>query len=169
MKLLPQEFLIKTSELDKAKWNYDPFLRYFQRARFRILLSLLRNARYNRLLEIGYGSGILLPELSRFCDELYGIDTHPANKEVQGVLKCFGIKANLVQASTEKTMFPAQYFDCCIAVSTLEYVTNIRAGCLEIRRILVPGGILALVTPGHSGLVDFGLQILTGKSPKAEY
>ena len=74
--LLPPSALVKTSDVDKAEWNFRPLLGIIQRLRFRMILSLLPKRRIGRLLEIGYGSGVFLPELSRRCDNLYGIDPH---------------------------------------------------------------------------------------------
>jgi SAM-dependent methyltransferase len=56
-----------------------------------------------------------------------------------------------------------------VAISTLEFVSDIRKSCQEIHRILVPNGVLALVTPGYSAPVDFGLRVLTRTDPNAEY
>lgn len=41
--------------------------------------------------------------------------------------------------------------------------------CREIKRVLAPGGIFALVTPGHSPLLDLGLRIVTGASPRDDF
>ena len=76
LKLLPPEVLIKTSEVDHADWNYRPLLSWIQRLRFRHIVSMLAGERFQRLLEVGYGSGIFMPELKQYCDELYGIDLH---------------------------------------------------------------------------------------------
>lgn len=169
MKLLPRDSLLRTNPLDKADWNYRPLLGFLQRSRFRILLSLLRGQHYPRLLEVGYGSGVLFPELIRVCHELWGIDTHRMHEEVKDVVRQFGIQANLTSGSIESTSFPSHFFDCCVAVSVLEYVEDLDSACTELRRILKPRGILALVTPGNSRLIDLGLRLLTGTDPKTEY
>ena len=63
LKLLPREALIQTGEVDHADWNYRPLLGMIQRLRFRLILRILAGRKYHRLLEIGYGSGVFMPEL----------------------------------------------------------------------------------------------------------
>ncbi len=169
MKLLSRELLIRTGEIDHADWNYRPLLGWIQRLRFKLVQSLLNEVQYHRILEVGYGSGIFMPELIRNCEELYGIDIHDKAGEVQKALEQVGVKAKLFSASIEGTNFPANYFDCIVAVSALEFVQNIDAACQEIRRILVADGSLIVITPGYSKILDLGLKILTGESAKQDY
>jgi ubiquinone/menaquinone biosynthesis C-methylase UbiE len=170
MRLLKAELLIKTGEVDHADWNYRPFLGWIQRLRFKLVLSLLDEIQCHRILEVGYGSGIFLPELERHCEELFGIDIHNMPKEVQKVLlEQLDIRTKLYSASVEATNFPNNYFDYIVAISALEFVQNIDAACKEIRRILKPDGSLIVITPGHSKILDIGLKIITGESAKQDY
>ena len=57
---------------------------------------------YDQILEIGYGSGIFMPALSKNCNKLYGIDIHPFNAKVNKILSDYGIVANLYQGSVSK-------------------------------------------------------------------
>jgi len=43
-------------------------------------------SRRARILEIGYGSGVFMPELSARCDELYGVDVHSRHEEVAATI-----------------------------------------------------------------------------------
>ena len=169
MELLPQDSLIKTGPVDHADWNYKPVLGWIQRQRFRLALSLLPKNRSGRLLEIGYGSGVFLPELSRRCEELHGIDIHSRNQEVTSELAKQGVAAQLGTASAESLPFENGYFDYAVAVSSLEFVPSVPAACKEIVRVLKPNGSLVVITPGHSPVVDFGLKVLTGESAKKDY
>jgi 2-polyprenyl-3-methyl-5-hydroxy-6-metoxy-1,4-benzoquinol methylase len=169
VRLLKAELLIKTGEVDHANWNYRPFIGWIQRLRFKLAISFLNEVQCHRLLEVGYGSGIFMPELDRYCEELHGIDIHNKAKEVQKVLEQAGIKTKLYSASVESTIFPNNYFNYVVAVSALEFVHNINAACQEIRRILKPNGFLIVITPGHSKIYDMGLEILTGESAKQDY
>ena len=76
MTLLPPKDLRATSRIDHADWNYRPVLGYVQRRRFSLIRRLMGERRFRSLLEIGYGSGIFLPELARHADNLVGIDVH---------------------------------------------------------------------------------------------
>jgi SAM-dependent methyltransferase len=169
MRLLPPDALLKTGDVDHADWNYRPLLGTIIRARYRLVLSLLATQRGGRLLEVGYGSGVFMPELSHFCDELYGIDPHQMPLQVQELLARFETDAHLYTASAEAMPFDAAFFDCIVVVSALEFVSDLRRACEELRRVLKTDGSLIVVTPGHTPLVDFGLKVLTGKSAKADF
>lgn len=167
--LLPRESLIATSDVDHADWNYRAALGWLQTRRFRLVLSLLAEDRYVRLLEIGYGSGVFLPELSGFCDELFGIDPHNRNQEVMDVLRGHNVAASLSSGSVEDMPFDERFFDCAVAVSALEYVENIELACRELSRVLKPGGVLIVITPGQSPWLDLGLRLVTGESAEENY
>ncbi len=169
IRLLPRDALLKTSDVDEAVWNYRFFLGLIQRMRFKLVVSLLSSNRFHRLLEIGYGSGVFMPELSRHCEELFGIDPHQKQDLVTQVLKSHQVVAKLFSGSASAMPFQSGHFDCIVAVSALEYVEDLEAACAEIKRVLNPGGTLIAVTPGHSPVVDLGLRILTGKSARQDY
>src|SRR5580704_7424153 len=95
LSLLPEQALLVTSEIDHANWNYRPLLGRIQRLRFDLIRSILRGTHATRLLEIGYGSGVFFPELSKYADELHGIDPHPFPEKVRTVLAQNGVTANL--------------------------------------------------------------------------
>lgn len=168
MRLLVRKELVKTSRVDHAAWNFMPILGWLQRTRFRLVVSLLKPGNHARLLEVGYGSGVFMPELSRYCSELYGLDLHDKAEEVAAALSRNGTTATLISGSVTRMPFPDAFVDCIIAVSALEYVDDIEMACKEMRRVLRAGGILVLVTPGRSRLLDAGLKLL-GEDPRENY
>jgi len=169
MRLLPREALIKTSELDYAEWNFSNLLGFIQRMRFNLVVSLLSGHKFQRLLEVGYGSGIFMPELVLYCDELYGIDLHHKEELVSEALAKFNIPARLFHGSVAAMPFNSDYFDCIVAVSTLEFVEDADTACKEVKRVLKPGGIFIVIIPGGSPIVDLGLWVLTGKKANDVY
>jgi SAM-dependent methyltransferase len=169
LKLLPPESLLKTGEVDHADWNHRPIIGVIQRLRYRLALALLGNSTFGRLLEVGYGSGVFMPELAARCNELYGIDIHSKGSEVEEVLRRHGVRAQLSTASVTKLPFKDKYFDCVVTVSSLEFVDDIESACHEVGRVLAPGGVFVVITPGHSLLVDWGLKILTGEDAGKDF
>jgi SAM-dependent methyltransferase len=163
--LLPKAGLTPTSEVDHPRWNYLPVLRGVQRLRFRIIVDLLGGTHFPRLLDIGYGSGVFLPELAQHCDELHGVDPHPMRGEVEANLARHGVTANLATAGVEDLPYETGSFDCLVSVSTLEYVPDIETACREMRRVLRPGGTLVLCTPGSASIWDVPLRLLTRQGP----
>src|SRR4051794_3648318 len=100
-RLLPPEALIRTGPVDHADWNYRPVLGWIQQRRFALVEELLPAERIGKLLEIGYGSGVFMPELAARCEQLHGIDVHPRAEEVQSRLLEHGVKAQLASGSAE--------------------------------------------------------------------
>ena len=169
MKLLPKEALPKTGEVDHGDWNYRPIIGTIQRSRFKLLLRLLSKQHYQSVLEIGYGSGILMPELADYGESLFGIDPHPYPDETADVLEKYGVKAQLYSAPAEQIPLETGSIDCAVAVSSLEFVMDLESACQEISRVLRPDGNFMVITPGQSPLLDLGLWLLTGESAKKDF
>lgn len=167
--LLPRELLVQTSDVDHADWNYRPILGILQRVRFRLVKAVLGDMRGDDLLEVGYGSGVFFPELMKVCPQIAGIDPHDKVSEVVNAIGKAGIQADLRSGSVSAMPFGDDSFDVIVAVSALEYVEDIDAACQEITRVLKPGGVLALVTPSKSPVLDFGLKLLGGEDADSNY
>jgi SAM-dependent methyltransferase len=146
LRLLPEQALLTTGAVDHASWNYRPILGRIQRLRFDLVRLMLRGSRARRLLEIGYGSGVFLPELAQH-----------------------GVQAKFVCGTATQMPYESGFFQTVVAVSALEFIDDLAQACREIKRVLAPGGIFALVTPGHSPLLDLGLRIVTGASPRDDF
>lgn len=168
LRLLPRADLIPTGPVDHADWNYKPHLRWISRSRIRMVVRMLPD-RVGRLLEIGYGSGVVMPEYAARCEDLYGIDPHPHNRAVTDCLKRHGIDAKLVSGTAESLPYADDFFDRVVSVSAMEFVPDVAAACREIVRVLAPDGRFVIVTPGHSRVLDFGLKLMTGESAKKDY
>jgi SAM-dependent methyltransferase len=167
--LLPRELLVKTGPFDHAGWNYEGLLGYLQRQRYYLARRLLPARRVDRILEIGYGSGVFMPELREHCDTLDGVDVHQRKEEVTGKLRQAGVSATLHTASAEDLPFEDRTFDVAVAVSTLEFVHDISRSAREISRVLRPGGAAVAVIPGDHPLLDWGLWLATGESAKRDF
>lgn len=166
MKLLPREYLVKTNDLDQAGWNYKPILGFIQRRRFQLIVKLLGTTRYKHALDVGYGSGVFLPELARHATDVSGVDPHDRNDEAHVALEKVGVDATLYSAPAEHLPMADASYDLLVVVSALEFVTDIEQVCKEMVRVLTTDGTLCVVTPGQSALIDFGLRVLSGQ--KAE-
>lgn len=169
IQLLPREALLKTGDVDHAAWNYDGLLGYVSRQRFRLVKSLLPTTPVNKLLEVGYGSGVFFPELAKVAERLYGADIHDRPAEVMAVLARAGVSAELVTAPAEELPFADETFDIVIAVSTFEFVTDARRAIRELARVLTPAGRIIVVTPGQSPLLDLALRVFTGESAQKDF
>jgi len=169
VKLLPRKLLIKTGPVDHADWNYRPFLAKISRVRFSLVRSMLDGESCSRLLELGYGSGVFLPELALHTRQLYGADIHRHSGVVSRRLAALNLHAELHTCDTRALPFPEAFFQCVVAVSVLEFVDDLSAACREIKRVLTPDGILVVATPRISPILDVGLRLLTGESAKHDF
>ena len=164
MRLLSKDKLLVTGPVDKAAWNYSLALSWLQRARFRLALDLLGPAPVDTLLEVGYGSGIFMPELKTRCHELVGVDVHTRADEVAAQLRSEGVPARLFVSSAESLPLPSASVDAIVTISCLEYVPDKTAASRELARVLRPGGRLIVIHPQANPLLDLALRILTGEA-----
>jgi ubiquinone/menaquinone biosynthesis C-methylase UbiE len=165
-----QKSLNKTGEVDYFMWNYKFPIKYIQKYRFKRIIQLLGDLKYNSLLEVGTGSGIFLPELSKHCEQLYACDIHSNFDNIANLCKKFEIKNyNLSTQSIESTNFPDESFDVVVAVSVLEFVPDIQKAVTEIKRILKKDGIFITICPMENKFLDFFLSLYTKKTPKEEF
>lgn len=170
LNLLPPSALVKTGDVDHADWNHKFLLGTISRSRFHLIKNLLGEKKREKLLEIGYGSGVFLPELAKYADEIYGVDIHHEQEKVKEKLAAFDVKVKeLKSGGAERMDWENDFFDAVVAVSALEFVADLEKVCEEVKRILKPSGSFVVVTPGQSPVLDFGLKILTGKSAKTDF
>jgi ubiquinone/menaquinone biosynthesis C-methylase UbiE len=168
-RLLPKNLLIKTSLIDHADWNYRPFLKFIQQKRFQLVLALIGNRHYDQILEIGYGSGIFMPILKKFCTGLYGIDIHSFNAKVSQNLSKYGVTSNLFQGSVSQMPFLNESFDLIVSISTFEFIQDKDSACMEIKRVLKQNGQFILITPAESWLLDVGFRLMTHENAKHDF
>lgn len=167
---LPNPKVLKrTGDVDYYQWNYQFPIKYIQRFRFKAILKLMGNKGYTKLLEVGTGSRIFLPELARHCHQLHACDIHNNMRAVEKVCQLTAIKAELRRCAIEDTGYPDSMFDAIVAVSVLEFVDDLKKAVEEIKRILKPNGIFLTICPQEHILVDFFLSLYTRRPPEEEF
>lgn len=163
------KFLEKTSDVDYYHWNYQFPIKYIQRFRFKAILKLMGNNIYGKLLEVGTGSGIFLPELARHCRQLYACDVHDRMHAVRRLCQLTSIEVELTRCPTEHTGYPDDFFDAIVAVSVLEFVSDLEKSISEIKRILKLNGEFLTICPRQNLLLDFVLGLYTRRTPEEEF
>jgi len=169
--IIPDKSLLhRTNDVDYYQWNYKFPIKYVQRYRFKVVTRLLGNQIFPKLLEIGTGSGIFLPELERHCEKLFASDIHPYIDAITNLLKHYGINnCEIKSQSIQNTDYPDNYFDAIVAVSVLEFVDDLQAALSEIKRILTKEGVFITICPMHSKLLDSIVALYADKTPKEEF
>ncbi|HJO63673.1 MAG TPA: class I SAM-dependent methyltransferase [Desulfobacterales bacterium] len=145
---LPKEENISHTEIaDPLKFYYLPFTRSFYIKRLDTLVSFLQEDRYDKLLDIGCGSGIFLKELETKCNSLHAIDVHKKMHLVLNMIQKEEINTNLAEASVIDLPYDSATFDCVIAVSVLEHIRDLGGAFNEISRVAAKGADIVLGFP----------------------
>lgn len=100
-----------------------------------------------RILDLGCGTGRLLRATARRDPHavLVGVDISAG---MLSVAAREGTPAGLVRAAAESLPFASGTFDIVIAALTLRHWSDRVAGLAEARRMLAPGGVLAIASVG---------------------
>lgn len=147
---------------DPIAYYYIPVFRSFFIKRLEMCLSLLPPGRMGRLLDVGCGTGIILPELFRHTDEIWAVDNFLQERSLKGMMKLEKISANLAAADLLSLPFRKNYFDVVMVISILEHIKALDDACLEIRRVLKPGGRIVAGFPTMNAITDRLLGGSTG-------
>jgi 2-polyprenyl-3-methyl-5-hydroxy-6-metoxy-1,4-benzoquinol methylase len=131
---------------DPLKYYYYPVVGRLFRGRIEAGLSLLRPP-YQRVLEIGYGSGILLPTLCQIGGDICGVDVTSDPAGTQALLKKFGVCVELFQGDICEWRFTGEKFDLVVAFSILEHIADPPRAMRRIAELLKPDGTLLIGVP----------------------
>jgi phosphatidylethanolamine/phosphatidyl-N-methylethanolamine N-methyltransferase len=121
-----------------------------------------------RILEVGVGTGISLPDYAR-SSRLVGVDlSEPMLRKAQAKVKELALHnvEGLAIMDAERMAFPDQSFDVIVAQLVVTTVPNPEATLDEFVRILKPGGEIVLVSrvgadKGLRRIIEQGLTPLT--------
>ena len=99
------------------------------------------------MLDVGYGSGVFLPELARRTRRLVGVDVHGGRAGVESMARALGIEVELCNASLFELPFGDGEFGALVCVSVLEHLRDLDAALDELTRVVAGGGRLVLGVP----------------------
>lgn len=169
--VIPEKKNLKSLNYDYIDSTIDQYYRpvqgYFMRKRLEMALSLMKDKKVDRILDVGYGGGTFMPTLTRLGKELHGIDTLPNPKDVEKILRKQNVKAKLITGSIFKTPYKKDYFDTVVCISVLEHFTKkqLSLAVNEMYRILKPGGYLIMGFPVKNPITDFIIKNILGFTP----
>lgn len=153
MKLIlpPAGTLRPNDEHDPLPYYYRPFLGWLYRKRLRMGLDLVPR-KSTKVLEVGVGSGILIPTLSSHFPHYTGTDLVLADGLERLVAP--SCQANFVQADfLRESSLPETSYDVVICLSVLEHIADADGAASALARTLVKGGTLVAGYPMVNNLM----------------
>src|SRR5919204_615688 len=176
LRLPPRRLVSKPDPDDPTDYYSRPLTAPLYRARLRDALALLGPGPFDALLDVGYGSGVFLPELARRTRRLVGVDVHAGRAGVEAMVRALGLEVELREASLFELPFadgefaalatdvePTRWADAAVDAHALPYEDASVANLVlfdvfhhlrdparfldEARRTLRPGGRVVLVEP----------------------
>jgi SAM-dependent methyltransferase len=153
--------IARVDHSDPLPYYYLPIVGWLFRQRLQLALDLLGGGPYGKVLEAGYGSGILLPTLAARAKRIDAVDLHQRTDLVRRMLVREGVDATLAVGSVTGLGYRDASFDTVLCLSTLEHLAgdDLRAAVGELRRVTAQGGRAVVGIPSSGRLMDllFGL------------
>lgn len=144
------------------RYYYFPFNQFYLK-RLKIVLNLLDKNKHEKLLDIGFGSGIFLPSLSLKTKKLFGVDNHDYIQQVLDLLSDLKIEVELKKGSVLALPYEDNQFDCVTCLSVLEFVDDMDKAMSEIARVAKPGAKIIIGAPVVSRFTDACYTVLGKK------
>ena len=107
------------------------------------LLSLLPGHNYEVALDLGCGTGFFLEKLQTLSQELIGVDLSTG---MLAAAAAKGSLARLICGDAEQLPLASASCDLCFSTLALQWCASLPDALAEIRRVVRPGGHLALAT-----------------------
>ena len=131
------------------------------------VLALLHIELKHRLLEIGFGSGVGIALAARTAAAVAGVDPSRemvAQASARNRAAILAGRVDLRRANADDLSFRDDDFDIAFAINSMQVWPDKVAGLNEIRRVLKPGGRLALGFTVNSGQPKEGVleTLVTG-------
>lgn len=143
---LPAEGTLQPNdERDPLPYYYRPGVGWLYRHRLQMGLDLLPRGG-KRVLEVGVGSGVLVPTLTAHYPEYTGTDLVLA--PALDRLVAHGCRATFRAANLlDENSLPPDAFDAIVCFSVLEHIADAAGAARALARALAPGGTLVTGYP----------------------
>lgn len=132
---------------DPIRFYFWPLVGRLYRQRVELCLGECRGGQ--RVLEIGFGSGISFLNLNEMYQEIYGLDLTACILEVQNVFENIGIYPVLSSGNVLQLPYEDDYFDTVLLISILEHLKppELNKAFSEVHRVLRKGGQVVYGVP----------------------
>jgi ubiquinone/menaquinone biosynthesis C-methylase UbiE len=125
---------------------YDPFLAWGERSGMGALRREVLAGAHGEVLEIGAGTGLNLDAYPGAVRSLTLADPEPSMvRRLEKQVATAPAPATVVSAPAEELPFPDDSFDTVVSTLVLCTVDDVHRALAEVRRVLRPGGHVALI------------------------
>ena len=158
--LLPYREYAGVDRNDPLRFYYWPIIGRLYRRRVELCLGECTGGK--RILEVGFGSGVTLPNLNEKYDEIHGLDLNASVKDVAAVFERRQIHPHLRNGSVLSMPYEDDFFDTVLLISILEHLkpSEQSAAFGEIRRVLKPGGQVVYGAPIERAIMVLMFRLL---------
>jgi len=160
LKLLPASQYKGVNQYDPIKYYYWPIFGRMYRQRVELALGECTGG--DRILEVGFGTGLAFPNLHDMYKEIHGIDLTADIHAVKSVFEPTGIPLFLEKGDVMNMPYPDHFFDTVMLVSILEHLkpVELKQAFAEVNRVLKPGGQMVYGTPVEKPFMVFMFRLL---------
>jgi hypothetical protein len=156
---LPAQGVLRPNDAhDPLPYYYHPWVGWLYRHRLQMGLDLLPPGG-TRVLEVGVGSGVLVPTLTKRFPAYTGTDLTLAPG--LDALVASGCDARFVASDLLRDGdLPAAHFDAIVCFSVLEHIADADGAARGLARALAPGGTLVTGYPMVSPLMTRAFELI---------
>lgn len=160
LQVFPRDVYIGIDELDPLRFYFWPVLGKMYRRRVELCLNECKKGQ--RVLDIGYGSGINFLNLNDKFEEIHGLDLDSPPEKITAIFESYDIETHLKQGDVLDMPYPDDYFDTVLLISILEHIKPEEQiiAFKEIKRVLKPGGQVVYGTPIERPLMVLAFWLL---------
>lgn len=160
LKLLHVKEYVGVNRDDPIRLYSIPIVGQLYQKRVELCLAELTGG--ERVLEIGFGSGVAFFNLHDQYQEIFGLDLTASTRDIELFFKEKGIDTHLQNGSVLEMPYPDNFFDSVFLVSILEHLqpADQRKAFMEISRVLKPGGQIVYGVPVERPLMVFFFRVL---------
>jgi demethylmenaquinone methyltransferase / 2-methoxy-6-polyprenyl-1,4-benzoquinol methylase len=132
---------------DSSQYLYKHLTLEKIREKDRIINLVHKNAKYQRVLDIGCGPGTISEDLLEIGEQVWGIDISEDMIKIaidRFKEKNYSSKIHFNIGDAENLNFPDQFFDAVFCLGVLRFLDSWEKGLQEIYRVLKPNGVVVI-------------------------
>lgn len=158
--MLSADNYVKAGGSDPIIFYRLPFIGKLYKRRVELCLSELTGG--DKILEVGFGSGLTFLNLADNYREIHGLDLNANIRAVSNVFEKLNVRAFLKNGDVLKMPYPDDYFDSVLLISILEHLKpDLQEDAFkEIRRVLKKGGQVVYGVPVSRPFMKFLFRLL---------